>query len=339
MKLPQKPFPDKLASSIKEAAGQALTTATDIASNAAKVGGKAAHAASEVGGKAAEAASSGLKNAAEKVQQAQHEKRLARLNPLFPEEYNDPDFDLPNMIIVVDEDQRKGIPECAGAIGWITKDADMEVLNLYHEAIPESGLSFFPPASIGSIYYRDTFNGKHFIKLSDFSSTVQKDKMTELRDIAYYLGAVECRLESYESERTAHSKKRAGSAKTRLPIAGGLGASASTKQANSERTSTERSVRFEQTFDGSREPVAPELKYFEHDREILSLINMVLSGNAPKEYTIQLGSSASCSMSMQLASKIDGTLKKVKASASFSMEDKVSSEARQMLDFYIKFKD
>lgn len=336
MKPARTPFSDKLTANLKGAADQALSIAADAASSAAKVGGIAAQAATKTGTKAVKAASRNLKKAAELAQQVQHEKRVARLNPLFPEEYESPNFDLPNMIVIVDEDQRKDIPECQGAMGWITKDTELEVLNLYLEAVSSSNLSFYPPASIGEVYYRDTFNDRHFIKLDTFSSTVQKDKMTELRDIAYSLGAKECWLESYESKQTSQSEKKTGSAKVKIPA---LGANASAKQSNSSAASEKRSVQFKQVFDGNREPIAPELKWFEHDKEILSLIKMVLAGNAPKEYTARLDSSASCSMSMQLASKIDGTLKKLKASASFSMEGKVSSEARQMLDFYIKFKD
>lgn len=307
---------------------------TNIADGLTKVGSKAAQVASNASIKAAKAASSGLKKAGDMAQQAHHDRRMARLNPLFPSEYNDPEFDLPNLIVIVDEDQRKNIPECAGAIGWMSEDTDLEVLNLYFEAVPSSGLSFYPPATIGAAYYRDTFDSKHFINLEAFSSVVQKDKMTELRDIAFALGAKACKLESYESTRTIRSEKKKGTAKAKLP-AGNVNASADSTRR--KETSEERSVRFEQVFEGDRKPIAPELKWFAHDREIESLINMVLSGSRLPEYRIKLDSSASCSMSRQLAGKVDASLKKLKASGNFSMEGEVSTEARQVLEFSIEF--
>lgn len=307
---------------------------TSIVQSLGKAGNKAALVASSTGIKAAKAASSGLKKAGAMAQRAHHDMRMARLNPLFPSEYNDPEFDLPNLIVIVDEDLRKDIPECKGAIGWMSEDTDLEVLNLYFEAVSLSGLSFYPPATIGAAYYRDAFEDRHFINLEVFSSVVQKDKMTELRDVAFALGAKSCKLESYESMRTIQSEKKRGGAKLKLP-AGSVNATVDSSE--HKETSEKRSVQFEQVFEGNRKPIAPELKWFAHDREIESLINMVLSGNRLPEYRIKLDSSASCSMSRQLASKVDASLKKLKASGSFSMEGEVSTEARQVLEFFIEF--
>lgn len=310
----------------------------NIAAGLAKVGTKAAQVASGTGNKAAKAASSGLQKATEKAKQAHHEMRMARLNPLFPEEYEDPDFDLPNMIAIVDEDQRKNIPECQGAIGWIDDSTELEVLNLYLETVPSSGLSFYPPATIGTVYYRDTFNQKHFIDVTIFSSVVQKDKMTELRNIAYALGATECRLESHERKRSLSTKTKKGSAKSKLPAKGAtLKANVSGEASEKKESSEQGTVQFVQTFKGGREPMAPELRWFEHDKELVSLVSMVLSSDSLTEYTIKLNSSAFCSMSLQLASKIDASLKKLGVSGNFSMRGEVSTEAEQALEFYIKF--
>lgn len=313
----------------------------DVKKGLVTVGNTAAKAAKSTGVQVAKTVTTGLKSAGEKAKQAHHDIRLAHYNPLFPEEYIDSSFDLPNMIVVADEDERKGIPECDGAMGWRSKEAGIEVLHLYEEAVPFSGLHFYPKASIGSVYYKDSFDPKRYIDLSVFHSVVQKDKMTELRNIAHCLGATECRLESYEEEKLVRIERKRGGAKAKIPTnAGTLSANAVTSSSSSNSEIQKRRMEFSQTFEGSTTPVAPELKWFEHDLELNSLIKMVCaetSSNRLKDYTINLDSSSSATISAKQAAKIDLALKKLGASANFSMEGESRNESRQHLVYTIKF--
>lgn len=313
----------------------------DVKNGLVAVGNTAAKAAKSTKTQMTKAVSAGLKNAGEKAKQAHHDIRMARYNPLFPEEYIDPSFDLPNMIVIADEDERKGIPECEGAIGWLSKEAGIEVLHLYEGAVPFSGLHFYPNASIGSVYYKDSFDPKRYIDLSVFHSVVQKDKMTELRNIAHCLGATECRLESYEEEKSVRIESKKGGTKSKIPTnAGTISANAATSSSSSNSEIQKRRMEFSQTFEGSSDPVAPELKWFEHDLEVKSLIKMVCagtSGNRTKDYTINLDSSSSATISAKQAARIDLALKKLGASANFSMEGESRNESRQHLIYTIKF--
>lgn len=50
------------------------------------------------------------------------------------------------MIKIVDDAERRGIDVCEGAIGWLGKVANTEIMYLYDEAVEDSGLTFVPMA-------------------------------------------------------------------------------------------------------------------------------------------------------------------------------------------------
>ncbi|MFR7403155.1 MAG: hypothetical protein ACLUW6_00320 [Coriobacteriaceae bacterium] len=70
------------------------------------------------------------------------------------------------MVIIEDEDKRKGIDVCEGAIGWLTKASNgMEIFHLYHAFAKESGLAFHPFAQMGAVYVRDPSGLDRFLDL------------------------------------------------------------------------------------------------------------------------------------------------------------------------------
>ncbi|WP_165060333.1 hypothetical protein [Adlercreutzia sp. ZJ154] len=284
----------------------------------------------ELSQKTAESASKGLKSVSDIAHQAHHDMRLAYYNPVFPEDYTDSQFDLPDMIVIEDEDARKCIDVCEGSIGWLSKEAGVEVLHLYKEFVALSGLNFFPMINCDAVYYSDTFDNKRFIDLSSYYDVIQKDKMTELRNIAYSLGAKECRLESYEEEKMISRKKVRGKAKTKVNALGEF--------SSSKESSRKNSVLFEQKFEGSNNPVRPELTWYAHDKELLSLIDMRCSDSGSiQEYNIEINSSLSSTMSATRACKLDTALKKLGVVCNFSLESEYETESRRHLLFYIKF--
>lgn len=310
----------------------------DIKKQVAKTAGVAAAAAKVVGGKAAEAAAEGAKAASATAQKVGQDLRKAYYKPLFPDEFKQEDFDLPNMIVIVDEDERKGIDVCEGSIGWITKEPDIEVLHLYEEAVPFSGLDFFPSSSRYATYYSDPFDRNKYIDLSSYYEVMQKDKLTELRNIAHLLGAKECRLESYEADKSSSVKKRGGNAKVQASPIGKGDVSAEFNEKS--QTENVRSVVFAQKFEGSDTPVEPELHWFAYDAEIISLIDMRLgrkTDNGMKEYRIELDYLSSSTLSSTLASKLDIALKRVGAKCNFLLSEESSKESRRRLTFFIEF--
>lgn len=85
---------------VKKAAETAASTATDAFNTASET-------AVNVGEKAVKAASSGVSKVADAAQKKHHESLLARYNPVFPDEFSSPDYDLPNLIIIEDGDAKK----------------------------------------------------------------------------------------------------------------------------------------------------------------------------------------------------------------------------------------
>lgn len=89
----------------------------------------------QVAANVAENVQKGAKEFSEKSKQDNYERRLKKYNPLFPERYHSDEFNLPNMIVIVDDAVRRDIDVCKGAIGWLSNQKGMEVLHLGSEAM------------------------------------------------------------------------------------------------------------------------------------------------------------------------------------------------------------
>ncbi len=292
----------------------------------------------ELGEKTTEIASEGIRSVSETAQQAHQSIKTAHYNPIFPEDYASPDFDLPDMIVIEDEDQRKGVDVCEGSIGWLSKEAGIGVLHLYKEAIQLSGLAFFPIASCEAVYYADPFNSERFIELSSYYDVMQKDKLTELRNIAYALGAKECELTSYEAVKTIRRRTAKGDIKGKAPD--GLRAGISAEGSSSESAGRETKLVFKSTFEGSDEPSVPELHWYEHDRELASLIAMRCSDGscgAIREHFVEIDCSASSTLSTTRACRLDAAMKKLGAICNFSLKSESEVESRRHFIYHIMF--
>lgn len=119
---------------------------------------------SDFGKKTVSDVQAGANDLSEKMKQDSYQRRLKKYNPLFPDVYQSNTFTLPNMIMIRDDAERKGIDVCEGAIGWLGNESGMEVLYLYDEAVPTSGITFVPSADCDAIYYVDKFDRKKFIR-------------------------------------------------------------------------------------------------------------------------------------------------------------------------------
>ena len=302
--------------------------------------GAVAGRAKEYGGKVLVAAKEGSQIAAEKAQETSWEVRTKLYNPVFSEDYSAPDFDLPKMIVIVDEDERKGIDVCEGAIGWLSKQAGLEVLHLYEEAVPLSGLHFYPMVSCDSVYYRDKFDDKRFVNITCYLETIKSDEITELKQIAYKLGAKRCRLETYEEAKTVKLRQRQVAGKVHDRTPGQVAANGSCEVSREESSFQKRKVVFVQTFEGDMAPQRPDLRWFAHNNEILSLIDTRCSeggGNMTREYSFEIDNSARAAISQGMAGKIDAALGKMGAECNFSLKGEVESESRKRMIFEIEF--
>ena len=250
--------------------------------------------------------------------------------PVFPEQYEQGDYNRPKMIAISDGSDRRDIEVCEGSIGWSGAAAGVDVLYLYEKAVPYSGIVFYPQAQCDSVYYEDSRTPGRYISLETYFDTLQKDRITELRRIAYDLGAKSCTLESFEEAKSVRIAK-GGIGARKL---GGVNASGKATSQTSKR------IVFSQTFEGSAEPRRPELKWFAHDQEIEFLISTRCNGddaNKTKNYRVELDSSSTQTMSAQLAGKLDKALTKLGTAVNFSLQGEALDESRRKLVFEVEF--
>ena len=150
---------------------------------------KAVSGTKELGLKVVSGAKDGIVSVAEKTKNESYLRRLKKYNPIFPDDYTNPDFNIPNMIMIVDDAVRKGIDVCEGTIGWLGNNAGMETLYLYDEAVNFSGLNFVPTVTCDAVYYVDSFDRNRFVRTDCIFSKAHEERMAELKNIAYMLGA------------------------------------------------------------------------------------------------------------------------------------------------------
>ena len=314
---------------------------------------------SEISKKAAAEIQKGAKSFSGKVKQDSHDRRLKKYNPLFLKEFKSKNYNIPNIIKIVDDAVRRDIDVCEGAIGWTEVVKGTEILCLYDEAVKISDIEFIPNVGCDQLYYVDHFNRKRFIKVDSIFERAHSEKLAELERIAYSLGAKSCLIEIDESnfQSLEQEKKtninRTSSASTQIKKT-----DLSNKKENKFSREAQRKSKQENSrsgkariyFEGSNSPTRPELKWFANDDIIKDLIEMRCSGNnSVRSRVLTLEGSTSATMSQSIAYTIDHILtleaksKRLRSTASnvskntMSMSTKVVKESNSKLIFEIEF--
>lgn len=304
---------------------------------------KGADMIADFGKTAAEKAQEGAKFLADKTKDDAYQRRLKKYNPLFPDVYQSEIFNIPNMIVIVDDAVRKGIDVCEGAIGWLGETAGMEVLYLYDEAVTMSGLKFIPAAKCDEVYYVDQFDRTRFIQVNTIFEKAHNDKLAELEYVAYSLGAKRCSIELVEADEEARQVKKKAGLKETIRLKSFMASSDTSAEQKIARTETrQRSGRVESKFQGSDSPKRPELKWFAHDDNVKGLIEMRCNDiNSIQKKTLELVGASSATMSQKTACAIDSAVGKlggkVSAKGDASMEAKATKESRSRLIYTIEF--
>ena len=340
------------AKDIKKFAGKAYDAAGEAAKNVGEGIGTIAEKAADVAKETAKNVGEGVNDFAEKASDAAAEAakniKLAYYSPIFPEEYVSPDYDRPKMIVIEDEDDRKGVDVCEGAIGWFSKAAGLEVLHLYEEAVGFSGINFYPQQNCKTAFYRDILNPNRYINLECYYDTVAKDRITELKKIAYKLGAKSCKLESYEELKTSYNMKAGKAIEGKAAIPFGEGnpslvpatAKADVHGGFGYASERKRSIVFEQTFEGNASPVYPELEWFRNDREIEFLIETRCGdegSNKTKIYRVTLDQMSMRTLSVDLAAQLDAACGKLGIGKKLFLEGKATRESNTRFSYVIEF--
>ena len=274
--------------------------------------------------KTADSISKGAKNLSDEAKKNAYEWKMKKYNPLFPEKFQSEEFKLPNVIEIVEEATRRNIDICEGSIGWIDKVNDVEILHLYSEYIPESRLKLLPFPKCDSVYCIDSFDKTRFINSDTIFERMTNEKLAELENIAYCLGAKSCSIEIVEN--TVQNASHKSEIK--------INAANLNRHASSEKQSFQSGKNISH-FDGHNHPTKPKLKWFAFDDNIQGLIEMRCSGNnSIKSKILEINCSSSATMSQKTACAIDKILK---VKSSVSMESKAVQEHSSKLIFDIEF--
>ena len=287
----------------------------------------------EAGKNAAESVQKGAAALSEKVRDASYQDRLRKYNPLFPEEYTGAEFVLPHLIVIVDEVVRRGIDVCEGAIGWRSTEADTEVLHLYKTSTALKEIEFYPIASVGATYYVDNFNPKRYINVDYIFDKAHEERLAELEEVAYMLGARSCVVEITESTQEANSANRSANLGGKIGGIGKIGFKA--EQAVANTNAKKRSGTITSVFEGHSNPQYPKLKWFADHENIKKLIETrCATPSAIKTRTLKISDASSATMSHKAAAAIDG-LKGLKGG--ISMRSQVMVEHASELLFTVEF--
>ncbi|MBQ8576273.1 MAG: hypothetical protein IJ447_09545 [Clostridia bacterium] len=299
----------------------------------------ALHKTSEFGKKVSSEVQKTAKEITEKTKNENYLRKLKKYNPLFPDKYFGNDFNIPNMIVIVDDAERRDIDVCDGAIGWTSNQNGMEVLHLYDEFINDCGIQFIPAPICDSIYYVDRFDRTRFIQTDCIFSKAHEERLAELQNIAYSLGAKSCSIEIIESiiEKTSN---KTTSAIGGNGIINGFNANSSAKseQKSSYKGQSQRMGKLDVQFVGSEDVKIPELKWFAYDNNIKNLIEMRCnSTNSIKNQTLILEGAVSATMSKKTATNIDSAINKMGIKGKCDMEGQAITENHSKLIFDIIF--
>lgn len=292
---------------------------------------------SEMSKKLSDTVQEKAKDLSEKNKNENYLKRLKKYNPLFPDEFYSENFNLPNMIVIVDDAVRKGIDVCEGSIGWLSNEKGMEILHLYDEEVEKCGIKFIPSPVCDTAYYVDRFDRKRFIQTDCIFSKAQEERLAELKHIAHSLGAQKCSIQISESNSIFESKRKFVEEKLSLPFAK-ASETATTEMSSAAKENAKISGVIEAVFEGNKEPKEPELKWFANDDTIKRLVEMRVNGiNQIKSETLILEGSFSATMSQKTACAIDGAVGKIGVGGKINMECQAMKENYSKLIFKIEF--
>ena len=260
----------------------------------------------------------------DKAKDENYKRRMQRYNPVSIEEYKSDKFCIPNIIEIIDDASVKDIDVCVGSIAHREKINGVEMLHIYDEFVPESGITFVPVPECDNVYCVDPFDRTRYINVDYMFSKTHEEKLAELEHIAYYLGAKSCSIELVEGDSQVNKNHTS-------TAVNGVSAQ-STMVQGSANSRSGKTVTY---FEGNSNPRKPNLKWFAYDDNINLLIEMRCSNdNSIKSRIIELRGSSCATMSKTLAGSLD-KLPKIKGKA--SMQAQAEKEFKSKLIFEIEF--
>ena len=285
---------------------------------------KTSSAGKNVGKKAAD----GAKSIAEQTKKNIYDAQAKKYTIVTEKEFASEEFVMPIVVKIVNDSANRNFVTTDDAVGWIEKHDAVNVLHMYFNYASKCHIDFFPHIQIESVYCKYRFDESIFIDTNDIFKKTTDEKVAELENIAFCLGAKKCSVEIVESDSSSKGTSvgfKVGSSEVSLITDGGI----SKKKSNVIRGKTISH------WDGNDMPKQPRLAWFEQNENIKNLIDMRFSDvNAIKSKTYELSGSSSFTMNKSIAGVID-TVLGIKGTA--SMLNKVNEEHNSVLIYEIEF--
>ena len=283
----------------------------------------------------AETVGNTVKKGTKAVRETAEEKarmlELKALHPIFPDFLTNENFFMSKFIRVTERDKKYAESEvCKGAIGFISDQKGLRVVNIFRDSVDEFRLAFYPDTQ-NEFYYVDPSDSNSYIALNEYFSHLKLLRINELQKLAQDLGAKHFKV-TYKEEKLSLTEKKANIEVNIKPVALG-----ERKNSSTDRNFSTVEVAAEMTFP-RHNPTKPQLIYLHNDPSIKTLIEMRMNEKAPllhQKYMLKLSNSSGLRESE--AMKIDAVLKGMKCAGNVTVVSEVQNEARRYLEYEIDF--
>ena len=259
------------------------------------------------------------KNIVEQTKQGIHEQQAKKYVEVLLSDYEKEDFKKPSIVKIEDDAVNRKFIDNVEAMGWIEMHKEIPALHIYSSFIEKCGLVFVPVPQKDNVYCQDIFDSKKYINSNQVFGKATEERLAELSNIAYCLGAKSCSVEVLEAEKQTDSSKMQATKSITM----------GTKDSIANKKNGKRITYFE----GHDDPKTPKLKWFAYDENIKNLIEMRCN-KAIKSTFLELNGSSCASMSRSIACAVDDILG---IGGKISMEKQATKEHNDSLLFEIEF--
>lgn len=291
-----------------------------------------------------------FKEKTEEFEKKQFDARIERdkllLRPVFKEMLSEPanmtstlfgnGLAIPDIIHIVEKDKKHSDSKaCEHALGHLSDENGITVLNVYPNHLKDLNISFYPNGESG-IYYVDPVQKDLYIEIREYFQKLKLARVNELEQLAYALGAthfeVLFKINTVDLEK---AKKKA-----ELAAKKGKKKIVEAKAEHNEKELNKESIEVAKALDlgGHSDPVVPELVYFKDNADIQNLIFMRMDKkNDLKKKECSIKYSYSSGITESNAAKIQGAIDKMGGSAGASVLNESLTENHTTLIYKIEF--
>lgn len=279
-----------------------------------------------------DAAKQAKANIKENLDEKNFEKDINTLKPLFEEDVLKKGFSATKLVRITNEDKKRADSvACKGAVGYMSYQKDVKIINMYYENVDLLGLSFYPDKNHG-VYYVDPVDENLYIASDLYFSYLKTIRVNELQKIAQDLGAIHFKV-TYKGTESSSTQKTIKANANIKKMKSGIDGQHSIDTSDTAKVE----IAAESTFP-PHDPIDPQLKYLKKDPSIQTLVAMRLDEKAPlKKQKFTLNLSTTSGVNISDAIKIDAALKALKVSGGASFTSIANSEAKSVFEYEIDF--